>query len=141
MEKRFKVLRVIGTLWKVLAWVELILGVLTALGILLGGLLGGSLFEQLIQGSIPELGGTPIALGALSGVVGFLVVGVGAVFYFLILYAIGEMIYLLLAIEENTRAVSYQVATWTQQAPAVSARYSPPPSPYAPAEATMPIES
>ena len=40
MEKKFRVLRIIGTLWKVLAWIALIGGILSSLGILLTGILG-----------------------------------------------------------------------------------------------------
>jgi hypothetical protein len=101
MEKKFRILRIIGTLWKVLAWIVLVGGILSALGILLAGALGSGgfilrLFEQ-------ETGVVPGALGIVSSIFGFIVALAFTIIYFLILYAVGELIYLMLAIEENTR--------------------------------------
>lgn len=101
MERKFNVLRVIGTLWKVLAWITLIGGILFSLGILLVGVLGsgGALLRLFGQ----ESAALPGAMGLVSSVVGFGIALVSALIYFLILYAVGDLIYLLLAIEENTR--------------------------------------
>jgi uncharacterized membrane protein len=102
MEKKFRVLRIIGTLWKALAWIALIGGVLASLGILLAGVLGSggfllSLFQQ-------ETGITPgAAVGVVGSILAFIFALATTVVYFLILYAVGELIYLMLAIEENTR--------------------------------------
>lgn len=100
MEKKFRILRIIGTLWKVLAWVALVGGILLSLGILLGGVLGSG-------GTIPFLFrqemATPAALRIVYGIGGFIISLIASIVYFLILYAVGELIYLLLAIEENTR--------------------------------------
>ena len=38
MEKRYGVLRFISTLWKIFAWVVLVLGVLSAIAVLVGDL-------------------------------------------------------------------------------------------------------
>jgi hypothetical protein len=118
MEKRFKVLRFIGTLWKVLAWIELILGLLAAIGVLLIGLLGGgmgSLLGQLGSDYGVDMRGMPLLGGVMMGVFGFVTTAIVAVLCFLLLYAAGELIYLGLAIEENTRSVSYGLAAWMQQ--------------------------
>lgn len=101
MEKRFRVLRIIGTLWKVIAWLTLIAGILSSLGILAVGALGRTgfilrLFER-------QTGVVPGSLGIVSSILGFVLMLAGAIIYFLILYAVGELIYLWLAIEENTR--------------------------------------
>jgi len=45
----------------------------------------------------------PGAVSVVGSIVSFITVLVGSIFYFLMLYAIGELIYLLLAIERNTR--------------------------------------
>lgn len=112
MSRRFTSLRVIGTVFKVLAWISLILGLLTAIALLiLGFTLGG---EQGLLG---------ISLnGPLAGVAMFVVFTIIAVLGFLTLYAIGESVYLFLSIEENTRRaaiVAHQQYT-SYQAPFAS---------------------
>jgi hypothetical protein len=101
METKFRVLRIIGTLWKVLAWIALIGGILLAIGVLLAGILGsgGVLLRQF--GQDPSV--MPGAVGVVSGIAGFIITAIVSIIYFLLLYAVGELIYLLIAIEENTR--------------------------------------
>ncbi|MGD2104055.1 MAG: hypothetical protein PVJ55_02935 [Anaerolineae bacterium] len=101
MERKFNVLRIIGTLWKVLAWITLVGGILLSVGVLLIGVLGSGGFLLRLLGE--ESAAIPGAMGIVSSILGFLVTLAGAVIYFLILYAVGDLIYLLLAIEENTR--------------------------------------
>lgn len=101
METKFRALRIVGTLWKVLAWIALVAGILTAILILVAGVLGtGGVILR-------EFGGDPSlvagAAGVVTGLVGFVVTLIGALIYFLGLYAMGELVFLLLAIEENTR--------------------------------------
>lgn len=101
MENKFRILRIIGTLWKVFAWVTLIGGVLFAIGVLLMGILGSGdmIFRQFGPRSDVMSG----MVGVVSGIVGFVTAVIISVVYFLVLYAMGEFIDLLLAIEENTR--------------------------------------
>ena len=99
MEKKFRALRIIGTVFKILAWIELALGILAAIGILVSGIMGGALYGT---GGRDILGAGMMG-GLLGGLVGGLFVFIIAVLYFLILYATGEFIYLGLAVEENTR--------------------------------------
>jgi len=101
MENKFRILRIIGTLWKVLAWITLIGGILLAIGVLLTGILGsgGMLMRQF--GQDPSV--MPGVVGVVSGIAGFIITAIVSIIYFLLLYAVGELIYLLLAIEENTR--------------------------------------
>ena len=97
MDRRFTALRVIGTVFKILAWISLILGVIAAIGMLI---LGFTLSEQ--SGLLGlELG------GSLAGIAMFVVLLISAVFGFLVLYAIGESVYLFLSIEESTRRTAY----------------------------------
>lgn len=93
MEKKFRVLRIVGTVYKVLAWLVLAVGVLGGCLTLAGGFVGGASPRS-------ELG--PVA-GLLGGAFGGLVLIFITFVYFLFLYAFGDMIYLLLALEENTR--------------------------------------
>jgi hypothetical protein len=116
MEKKFRVLRIIGTLWKVLAWITLVIGVLSSFGILLAGILGSGGLVLRYFGQDP--GVMPGAISAVSGIVGFITGLIASIIYFLILYAVGELIFLLLAIEENTRLtvdwIRYQASSATQ---------------------------
>ena len=117
MEKKFRVLRIIGTLWKVLAWITLTGGILSSLRVLLAGILGSEsfiphLFDQ-------ELGTTTGPFGIVSGTFGFTVMLAATIIRYRILDAAGELIYLLLAIEENTRgkvrAMQQRTRVETQQ--------------------------
>ena len=120
MEKKFKVLRIIGTIWKILAWIVFIIGVLSATGILLTSIFGGGMLSRFGQ----EYGEMPWAAWAFSvagGIVAFIVSLIATIVNFLLLYAAGEFIYLLLAIEENARLA----AQWMQARSAPLA-YSPP---------------
>ena len=109
MDRRFTALRVIGTIFKVLAWILLILGLLTGIFALIAGFaLAG------------QLGLTGLDIGGpLAGIIVFAVMLIISVFGFLLLYAIGESAYLFLSMEENTRRTAYflQQEYTNQQSP------------------------
>ncbi len=130
MEKKFKVLRTIGTVWKILAWITLIVGVLSSIGVLLTSIFGGGMLSQFGQeyGQVPR---TSWIFGLAGGIVGFIVLLVITIVYFLLLYAIGELVYLLLAIEENTRLAAQWIQAHSAPSayPAAPPTYSPPPPP------------
>ncbi len=133
MEKKFKVLRIIGTIWKILAWIVLIVGVLSSIGVLLMSIFGGGMLSQLGQ-EYGELVWASWAFGLAGGIVGFIVSLIATIINFLLLYAVGELIYLLLAIEENTRQAQWVQAHPAPQAyPAAPPTYPPPPPPPPPA--------
>lgn len=97
MDRRFTALRVIGTVFKILAWISLILGLITAVAMLILGFT--------LSGRSGLLG---LELGSsLAGIAMFVVLVIIAVFGFLTLYAIGESVYLFLSIEESTRRTAY----------------------------------
>jgi len=97
MENRFTALRVISIIFKIIAWIALIIGLIGAVGALfLGFTLSG---QQSFLGF--ELG------GPLAGIALFVVALVIAIFNFMLFYAVGESIYLFLSIEENTRRSAY----------------------------------
>jgi len=102
MEKRFRILRVLASLYKILAWVFLVVGILGAIAAVAAGVLSGSVLGE----TLDELTG-----GAVAGLLGGIAAGVGlllaAVLQFVVLYAAGEAIYVALAIEENTREAAY----------------------------------
>ena len=97
--KRFGVLRFFGTLLKVIAWIVLILSILSAIG---AALAGGNLISTLGP-ALGDQAGLASALGTGGGIlIGLFIVIMGLI-YFLILYVSGENLHLQLAVEENTR--------------------------------------
>jgi len=114
MDRRFTALRVIGTVFKILAWISLIFGLLVALALLiLGFTFGGE------QGPLGlDLG------GPLAGIAMFVVTVISAAVGFLTLYAVGESVYVFLAIEENTRRSAFiaQLAEAGERDDALAAR-------------------
>ena len=123
MEKRYGVLRIIATIYKVLGILVGIGTVLGALGICALGAMGGAALNGLGNG---QFQGSGIIGGFLAG----LVVLLAGAIYTLTLYALGDGISLLLALEENTRVT----ATLLQQ----NARAASPPLAQTPANPASP---
>jgi len=103
MSKKFGVLRFIGTVYKVIGIILAVVAVLAALGVCLTSILGGSAISGLSQslgtqevGFLGPIGGIIAGAGILLGL------GIAAISQ----YAIGEGIFLFIAIEENTRATA-----------------------------------
>ena len=120
MRKKFGVLRVVAAIYRVLAWIILVIGVLGACGILAISVSPGLIGIQ----NVDLLG-----LG-VGGVAGGLVAGLGAIFfaiiYFLLLYAFGELISLLIALEENTRLTAERLLAKPATEPPSTAKPLPP---------------
>ena len=106
MEMKFKVLRLVGSVYKVLGIISAVLTLILALGICLVSLLGGAMMDQVQR----ELGRTMGPLGMLGGAAGGAIAAGFVLIYgvvmTLVLYGAGEGIYLLLALEENTRTTA-----------------------------------
>jgi zinc ribbon protein len=92
-EKRYKSLRLIAMLYKILAFVAGGACVLMALFMLVSGIATSS--------SNTAIGANP--LGIFGGVLGGLVLLVYGAFLFIFLYGLGEWMYVFMDIEENTR--------------------------------------
>ncbi|NJN81226.1 MAG: hypothetical protein HC802_02340 [Caldilineaceae bacterium] len=94
--KRFGVLRLFGTILKVLAWILLVLAVLGAIGAVIIGAGVAVIPDDVLPDnmSLVTLGG-----GITAGI-GALLIGM---IYFVIFYALGELLHMYLALEENTR--------------------------------------
>lgn len=111
--QRFGVLRLAGTLLKVLAWVVLVGSILLAL---VAGM-AGPIARQFLGdvGLQPDL----LAMGSAGGlIVGVFLMVFGLVIFFS-LYAAGEKIFLQLAIEENTRMTAALLLNAAERAEAV----------------------
>ena len=99
MNKQFVALRVIGTIYKILGVVTLGLTVLQSLLMLIGAL--GSGFAMSDLGDFgAAMGGLTILL-TLGAVIFVFIVGSAMALGF---YAVGDLVYVILGIEENTRA-------------------------------------
>ncbi len=99
--KRFAVVRFFGVFMKIVAWIVLIISILGAIGAVL--LNSANLMTQL-AGSAPFLTGMmSYGAGASVGIIGAIILIIGGIVNFLVLYFIGEMVHMGLAVEENTR--------------------------------------
>ena len=96
MEKRFKALRTIGSIYKVVGIIVAVLTVLGALAACAALALGSSAMSEFSSGSF--VGG---AFGGALAAIGIILYGG---FIALTAYGAGEAIYLLVDMEENTRA-------------------------------------
>ncbi len=107
MEKRFRALRTIGTLLKILAWLVIVVAVLGAIFVAIAGI-GGSI------GMIGDAVGQDVAGLAMGGAFAAILMGgamlLAGVIYFILLYAAAEAIYVILSIEENTRLTAMAVS-------------------------------
>jgi hypothetical protein len=100
MQQKFGVLRIVATIFKILAWIVLVLGIIGACGSLATAFVPGmstGLGSSNPFGTVPSGLTVVAAIGAAIGAL------IGTLIAFLILYAYGDLISLLLALEENTR--------------------------------------
>ncbi len=111
MEKKFKALRFVGTVYKVVGIIGGVLTILGALGFCLFSILGGSLMTSILNSASNTYGGGSSGpAGFLGGILGGVIMG-GIILIYggitsITLYAFGEGIYLLIALEENTRTTA-----------------------------------
>ncbi len=126
MEKRYRALRTIGTIYKVLGAIAGILTIIAIIGVCATSVLGGAAFNTFGR----DLG-MGDGIGMFSSVLGGVMFSLSAAFTgglaALTLYSLGEGIYLFLAIEENTRytaqVLSYQANATSNPAPPASETY------------------
>ena len=103
MERRFRVLRFLALIYQILAWIVLVGGILAAVGVVvLGATTGGGRVP-----AVPGMALLPGVGGLVGGITAGLAMLLGAIFYFILLYAAGELIHLGLAVEQNTRETAY----------------------------------
>ncbi|MGA9190388.1 MAG: hypothetical protein WBZ24_01525 [Anaerolineales bacterium] len=106
MDHQFRALRIVGTIYKILGGIAGILTILLVIGICGTSFLGGAALGSAAQ----QFGNNGGLGGMFGGVVGGLIASVVAILYgggiAVTLFAFGEGIYLLLALEENTRTTA-----------------------------------
>ena len=99
MEKKFKALRTISVIFKVIAW---FIAVMTIIGFVVM-LVGGAALSQYSH----RYGG-PGMLGPLGGIAMAFYILISGTLWFISLLAGAEIILVILGIEENTRAIKPQ---------------------------------
>src|SRR5689334_12080093 len=102
MQRRFTALRTIGTFYKALGIIAGILTILITLSICGISLSSGALLGRLARNA-PSVGFLSLVSSGAFGIVSAIVALIYGGGIALSLYALGEGIYLLLAVEENTR--------------------------------------
>ena len=93
MKKRFGVLRILATVLKVLGIITAALAVLGALGTLIASFAGGDLWSML---------GYNANSGFFVGLLGSFGILIMGVLYAVIMYGYGELIMLMISMEDNT---------------------------------------
>ncbi|MFN8445689.1 MAG: hypothetical protein U0175_33165 [Caldilineaceae bacterium] len=99
--RRFGILRFVGNLLKVFAWIVLIIGILMAVGVIVAG---PQIWQQVLAQLQP--GARTVAepiLTQFGGITLAVPVILFSLIYFFSLYVTGETMLMQLAVEENTR--------------------------------------
>ncbi len=106
MEQRYRALRIVGSIYKILGGIAGIITLLFVVTICASSVLGGAALNSFGR----EIGDGSGFGGLFSGVVGGAILSTLAILYggtiTVTLYGFGEAIYLLLALEENTRTMA-----------------------------------
>jgi hypothetical protein len=105
MVKRFRALRFVALIYRILAWIAFIGGALLAVFSVVIGAIQGRVGEQSpLLMLFPVLN---LITGVISGLMVGLVILIGAVVVAVLFFAVSEFINLGLAIEENTREAAF----------------------------------
>ena len=91
METKYKALRFVATIYKIFAWIFLVLGILG----LPGGVIGGLIIS-------PNYGYAP-GPGSLLGLGAGIILVLLGVLLFIVFLSFGQFIYVFMDIEDNTR--------------------------------------
>lgn len=103
MSKKFGILRFIGTVYKIIGIILAVIAILAALGVCISSIAGGMALNDLSQSlGTQELG----FLGPVGGIIAGAGILIGLGIAAISQYAVGEAIFLFIAIEENTRATA-----------------------------------
>ncbi|MFO7918239.1 MAG: hypothetical protein R6V13_09175 [Anaerolineae bacterium] len=105
MEKKFRALRAVALIYKVMAWIVLVTGGLLAVfTVILGAVQESVGFQSPLLAGIPGLRQVG---GFLPGLVAGFLLLLFIVIQFILIYAVSELIRLLLALERNTRETAF----------------------------------
>jgi hypothetical protein len=106
MVKKYKALRLVGSVYKIVGYIVLVFSVLSALAVCLSGIFGGpvmNLFTQQLGTTLGSDAQTGMAVvGVVMGIFSLIYGGVVGIS----LIAAGELVSLLIDMEANTRAAA-----------------------------------
>ena len=108
MGKKYRALRTIATIFKILGWVILVLGILSACGTSAAVLLGGP--SMMGMGGYGGGGDAGFVYSLIFAIIAFVAMIVTVGLYALVLIAGAEGIQVFLDIEENTREMARKLA-------------------------------
>lgn len=95
MEKKYRALRIISIIYKIIGVIIMVFAVLGAIGVLLTGASGG--------GSTASFGDADVQLGIVGGVFGAVFFLISGILSGVFIYGFGDLLMLLINTEENTR--------------------------------------
>ncbi len=109
--QKYRALHMLATLLRLLAGIMLVLGLLASVLLAVAAVLGMSKLGLARLGGTSGLGRyiQTLRVTGSRGLLIALLVGVGSVLQYLILTATGDLICLLIDIEENTRSAAYYI--------------------------------
>lgn len=109
MQKKFGALRAIGTILKIFGVIEIILAFAGMVAIIVfSSVMGNAItFGQYLV----DMGGSALLMGIAIGALFFVITLAGAI----ATYGVGELIYLFIAMEENTRATALLIQGQSKQ--------------------------
>jgi hypothetical protein len=120
MERRYHALRTIGNIYRVLGYIVLVLTILAVITICGLSVISGNALESVSQQLGVNSSGSGLAGSLLGGVLLSIVVIIYGGIVSVSLIAFGEGIYLLIAIEENTRKTTLLVENQNKITPTVT---------------------
>jgi hypothetical protein len=110
VEKKFKILRFIGSVYKIVGAIIAVLTILGSIGICVTTFVGGA-----FMGRMQREFGVPMAQSTLAGIFAAGSALISGAVLALTLYASGEGIFLLLSLEENTRATALYLQQYQEE--------------------------
>jgi len=126
--KKFRALRLVALICRVIAWIVLVLGIIGALvAIVLGAIVGRVGDPSPLLSQVP---GVSNVVDPISGVVAGVAVLVVALLQFLLIYAASDVIHLALDLEQNTRETAFYLrGESTMPPPPAAIAWEPPETP------------
>ena len=115
MPKKYRALRFVVGLYRVLAWVALALGIIAAIATIIAGAMGSSSLGHTLSQSMPFL---PGGVGLLGALVAALLILVYTALLFVIMWAGSDFVSLFMDIEQNTRETALYLRGELNHAPA-----------------------
>jgi hypothetical protein len=112
MRVKYRALRFVVGLYRVLAWVVLALGVLAAIGVIIASTTGGQSAFGPMMGRM-----TSMPAGIVGGLVAALLILLYTALLFVLMWAGSEFVAMLMDIEHNTRETAYYLKGELEAAP------------------------